>query len=438
MSDPLSEQTLRPIYGAEKASAIRQYLQDFEQFKVNFPQQVPTIREANGRKLLLLTAPVAIPRPNGTKTMITLGLLFTAQFPEHPPHCAIMLQSGQRLVPNHPLVASNGVVRLPQLPFLREQPHPSLCDILFAVTEAFENDFPLTVGDGASPAASSSASPTGSWNNRDPAGSSPAQAQNYGQQQTPVSTGQGSASNGSPQQPRYVDPNTAPPAPPPQIPPQYQQPNSSPPPPPQRSFSPPPRVKEAQLMEKVLLDLRLKGEEHIKFRKEALAHLEGLQNAVQSQQKATEALIERKQTLLTTAPEMHRVSEMVKEWRETKAMTSASSCVVPVDDLHAHALELLAQNHAADDVMDLLERKLKKGFISCDDYLKAVSDIARQQFIARLLLKRTQARISADQNSRQLARKFPTLDPQMITEILKTSDYDVGETERRLTELTTT
>jgi hypothetical protein len=192
---------------------------------------------------------------------------------------------------------------------------------------------------------------------------------------------------------------------------------------------------ERELSEKVLLDLRLRGEAYIQMKMEAMGHLNALHAANAELQSQHDTVLDHKTMLLTTAPELHKITDIVKKWVDTGAMPNASSCVVPQDALHEQAIELLAQNHAADDVMELLEKRLRKGLMSIDDYLKAVSDVARQQFIARLLLRRVQDRVAAESNARMLCRQFPNFDQQMIAEILKTADYDLTEAQARLAEL---
>lgn len=430
-SDPLADQSLIPIYGVDRTKAIKAFLKEFEQYKSNFPTQTAQLKEAAGRKLLLIQAPITVSLPTGPLG-VTLGLLFTTQFPEHPPHCAVLLQPGERLAPNLTYVAPNGVLRLPQLPFLRTTPKPSFCDLLLAATHAFENEFPLEIqglvrtplqqqqqqpvpnSAGLSRVSPVAGHPISPGYPGDPMGSS-------------LNQSQGGA-------PRFTDPNAglnrA------QANPGSPAPTSNPAGSPAVSAPPAQRPIEKALAEKVLLDLRLKGEDHLRFRKQALEHYAKLKSSRLTLEREQEALIEKKQTLLTTAPEMEKVANMVKEWKQNSAMPTASSCIVPHDELHAQAIELIAQNHAADDVMELLEKRLKKGYMSCDDYLKAVSEVARKQFLAKLLLKRVNARISADLNTRNLAKAFPSLDPQLIGEILRSSDYDVSTTERRLRDLT--
>jgi hypothetical protein len=427
-SDPLADQSLIPIYGVDRTKAIKAFLKEFEQYKSNFPTQTAQLKEAAGRKLLLIQAPITVSLPTGPLG-VTLGLLFTTQFPEHPPHCAVLLQPGERLAANLTYVAPNGVLRLPQLPFLRTTPKPTFCDLLLAATHAFENEFPLEIqGLVRTPLQQQPVAGGAGPNGVSPVAGHPT-SPGYPADSMNQSQGQGAA-------PRFADPNAGltrpqvPGSPAPTSTPTN--PMGSP------AVAPPPvqRPIEKALAEKVLLDLRLKGEDHLRFRKQALEHYGKLKSSRLTLEREQEALIEKKQTLLTTAPEMEKVANMVKEWRQNSAMPTASSCIVPHDELHAQAIELIAQNHAADDVMELLEKRLKKGYMSCDDYLKAVSEVARKQFLAKLLLKRVNARISADLNTRNLAKAFPSLDPQLIGEILRSSDYDVSTTERRLRDLT--
>ncbi|RNF11548.1 hypothetical protein TraAM80_00881 [Trypanosoma rangeli] len=74
--------------------------------------------------------------------------------------------------------------------------------------------------------------------------------------------------------------------------------------------------------------------------------------------------------------------------RGVDASEDSSTCIVPVDDLQARALELLSEVYALDDVLELLERSLKAGQLSCEEYVRRVSDIGRKQFEARFLFAR--------------------------------------------------
>ncbi|ORC88394.1 uncharacterized protein TM35_000172660 [Trypanosoma theileri] len=65
-----------------------------------------------------------------------------------------------------------------------------------------------------------------------------------------------------------------------------------------------------------------------------------------------------------------------------------STCIVPADELQARALELLGEIHASDDSLELLERSLKAGQLSCEEYVRRVSDVGREQFEARFLFGR--------------------------------------------------
>ena len=143
--DPAIDQQLVSIYGQGKTQQIRNYLREFQPYKSNFAPQTPTLREAGGRKLLLISCPLSItPWGRSLPLVLNMGLLFTMQFPESPPHCAVMLNQGERLVNNHPLVAGSGVVRLPLLPYLQALTHAaSLMDLLLACTAAFEESYPV-------------------------------------------------------------------------------------------------------------------------------------------------------------------------------------------------------------------------------------------------------------------------------------------------------
>ncbi|KAH9578623.1 Steadiness box (SB) domain [Trypanosoma melophagium] len=95
----------------------------------------------------------------------------------------------------------------------------------------------------------------------------------------------------------------------------------------------------------------------------------------------------------------------------TDSLEFHSMCIVPADDLQARALELLGEIHASDDSLELLERALKAGQLSCEEYVRRVSDVGREQFEARFLFGRVTEAVN--RSSSGSGRRLPQSPPRV-------------------------
>jgi hypothetical protein len=114
---------------------------------------------------------------------------------------------------------------------------------------------------------------------------------------------------------------------------------------------------------------------------------------------------------------------------------AAAGCLEPQGELHDQALALLAEVHTYDDVIELVERKLKKGIITVDVYLRDVSDIARRQFMARYLLKKAYGALTATQSLALLNARFSQVDAAVVAAVLSEFNYNCAAAGAHLAEM---
>ena len=376
--------SLVPIYGPDKAKEILRYLNEFETYKNWFPPVEMQFHAAHGTTLLLLECSLVIEReeePALAPYPIRVGVLFTSQFPQQPPCCAILPRDGEQIKNGHRAVTSSGAIRLLQVLAQPVAQPPPLHEILMALAECFKNELPV-VGPPAAPA-----------------------------------------------QPRCSNSQQIP-APPASPPPPYEQQQV-------HSTARPASSLEQEVVAKTLLRLREMGDAYLAQREQVLRQKEHLESSHKMLEALVASLLEKKRLLLLAGPEMNEVTQRVREWNTGKDQLTAETCLQAKDALHGQALELLAHIQADDDVMDLLEKKLKKGGIKCDDYLREVTDVARQQFIERYTLKKVCSRLSCDLNARLLAKKYSSYDPSMISEVLRSCNYSMAAADAQLASMAT-
>lgn len=63
-------------------------------------------------------------------------------------------------------------------------------------------------------------------------------------------------------------------------------------------------------------------------------------------------------------------------------------CLVAENALQNRSVELIAEIHASEDALQLIEEGLRMQQLSCEEYVKYVSQLVRDQFIARFLQQR--------------------------------------------------
>lgn len=332
-------ESLLPVYGQERGSAIVKYIQAFLPYASNFQPIVGTVSEQRlagigGQPLLSLTCPLLVQCKDAQNTVLVVKVLFPIQFPERAPFVALTLPSNAQFKPDHSVVGQHGVIRLGMLPLLQNGPLPpySLCDVLLAITDALGNEYPFVLDSHVSGSATA-----------------PAEA-------SPV------AASAPPQSPVAKAPQ-----------------------------KPPPRPREMAAAKSLMLHLGNHDvEDFLTVQLEASNALEALgadRSALQAVLAALTSESAQTVTLQERTGELRSLMDSLKESMSEDALKSAlanpDKLLTTTDDASSAALQLLSEIHAYDDAMLLEEQLLRKGIVQAEDYVKKVSDYARAQFRSR-------------------------------------------------------
>ncbi|KEG06711.1 hypothetical protein DQ04_12621010 [Trypanosoma grayi] len=394
-------------YSPAAATAISTYIGEFLAYIHNFGTISCSFLKQDNQSLLFLVCPLYVVPPGVNKTeancrdtetaLLHVGVLFPSMFPSVLPFCSVMANrcshKGVKWTTRQSsrVLAPNGSVQLCELSLLKGSTPPySLLEILVALTEQFELEFPLI----------------------------PVNLAGQSKTAAPGAVRGGGATTFSDTERNAV-------------------------------------IRRAS--EAVLLHVLSKADKYLETREEALRHLQRLYQSDGALREARALLGKRKEELQQYAPAMWKVERLVSTCSHLpNSLEVHSTCIVPADDLHARALELLGEIHASDDLMDLLERSLKAGQLSCDEYVRLVSDLSRKQFEARFLfghvaeaVNRTTATGSGSPlpsapprnrpnhgkvevpskigNEEVLRREFPEVGPDVVKAVLNLADGNLAD-----------
>ncbi|KAH9578612.1 Steadiness box (SB) domain [Trypanosoma melophagium] len=365
-------EVLRKHYAPAVATAISKYLEDFMVYLSNFGTITASFCKHDAQMLLTLDCPLFVtpPAKNSTNTNntgntsnsnssggpqpLTVAVVFPAVFPTIPPFCSVVpggaYQQWRVRQPSR-VVAANGAVQLPELSLLKGATPPySLLEVLLALTEQFELEFPLL--------------PAGKLTPPRPATSTQGRNKNINNAVATTMTEE--------ERRRTIQ-----------------------------------RAAEA-----LMLHMLSKADGYLDTREESLRHLRRLYRCGGAMREARTLLEQRKADLLRFSPELGKVEKITTTLEQLPDKIEVHSmCIVPADDLQARALELLGEIHASDDSLELLERALKAGQLSCEEYVRRVSDVGREQFEARFLFGRVTEAVN--RSSSGSGRRLPQSPPRV-------------------------
>nr|CCD13374.1 unnamed protein product [Trypanosoma congolense IL3000] len=367
-----STEVLARHYGPVVGAKVKKYIDEFMPYADNFSSISCSLINDDKQLLLAISCPIhvappkeileAIPR-EGRMYPVRVEIIFPSTFPNEPP-IVRLLMGGFRIgkvvkwVVKQQLrgIATDGTINLRELPLLQQTESPySLLEILVALTEEFEENFPLVPEDPAdlTPPCRS-------------AGVTTATALDSG---LDVGPSAGTA--------RFAAASTSVVSPPVAAPALTTAANV---------------VREMTLQracDAIFSHLQYKAEGYLDMRAAAAEHLFKLSTTSGQLSTALTALERRKEELLQHMPAPGKIEQLTSALEQVEnSMEERSKCIVPADDLQAHALELLGEIHASDDVLELLERSLREGQIACEEYIRRVMDVGRQQFESRFLFDR--------------------------------------------------
>ncbi|ESL05731.1 hypothetical protein TRSC58_06608, partial [Trypanosoma rangeli SC58] len=331
---------LRVHYSQAAATEINKFVGDFMVYLNNFGTIRSSFSVKDNQTLLVLQCPLFVTPPQSGDTggqrnnkdlpPLLVEIYFPLMFPSVPPRCSVVAEKYKHegvekwsIRQPSQVVASNGSVHLSKLSLLSGATPPySLLEILLALTEQFELEFPLvsahqTVRDSVNNSSHGRCARLTNMSNE------------------------------------------------------------------QRS------TLEKKAAEALMLHLLSKAEGYLDTREKSLNRIAHLYKCGGAMREARGLLEEKRSELLPYSLTVEKVEKLVEKFTQLPDNLEVhSTCIVPVDDLQARALELLSEIHALDDALELLERSLKAGQLSCEEYVRCVSDIGRKQFEARFLFAR--------------------------------------------------
>ncbi|CBZ36835.1 hypothetical protein, conserved [Leishmania donovani] len=311
-------------YSPVAASAITYAISNFLPYANNFPNA--KVRLTPGKDIAeplhfecFLTIRKSPQDTQGTPLLVVIS--FADHYPQQMPSAVLVPPPGGEKI-KHPysVMSIDGRIQVECLSFLRGVVRPySLLDMLLAISEQFELEYPLVGANYVPPTAAASdllSAQSAELSDMDPARQS--------------------------------------------------------------------LVQEAA--ERVVIDVNQKASKYLDMREQALLYLQKLNESNRELQRAKEILTEHQDELQEYLPSVGNVSSLVRQLDgHEDTVEEHANCLVPADPLQARALELLAEIHAADDTLALLEEGLKRELMTCDDYVKNVSDVGREQFVSRHL-----------------------------------------------------
>ncbi|KPI90867.1 hypothetical protein ABL78_0100 [Leptomonas seymouri] len=381
-------------YPPVAASAITYAVSNFLPYANNFPNSRARVTPGNGiAEPLHLECFLMIRKPpNGISTPLLLVLSFTDQYPQQIPSAVLVAPPGnEKIKKPYPVMSPDGRIQVECLSFLRgvERPYP-LLDMLLAISEQFELEYPLVGLDYRSPTKSHA---------------------------TTV-------------------PNLA-----------------------AETVDPTHQALVQEAAEKVVIDINEKASNYLDTREQALQYLQRLNESNRELHKAQEMLQTHQAELQEYVPGVSNVSALLRQLEgHSDTIEEHANCLVPADPLQARALELMAEIHASDDVLALLEDGLKREVFTCDEYVKNVSDVGRDQFVSRFLylrasekLKKSDPGVHAPPSqaspgspstppdvpqrlspTHALQAEFPSTDLEVIRDVLASVNRDVHVARKKL------
>lgn len=338
----ISLQLLLPHYSQEKGRAILRYLGDFLPYLSNFQPIVGGLREVPnilpGSPILYLTCPLLVQCRDGSKSIVVVNVHFLPSFPEKIPIVMFVMPAGAKVREDHAYVTPNGLIRVPQLPLLQHSISPpphSLCEILLAITDVTEEKFPFV------PLSFSNAAPS------------------------PAATPTMSAAAISPNVPSPLPTasKTEPPPPPPPL--------------------PPVRESVSRAAEALMMFLSKRVDAYLEQREVGLQHLARLEEQRKLLESRLPTVAHETSELRTVRTQTAKLCALVEKSAAAQREDSSDDLIQPSGDIHQAALELLSQIHGYDDMLALHDGPLRKGQVTCDGYIKDVSQTARAQFFAK-------------------------------------------------------
>ncbi|KAH8603356.1 Vps23 core domain [Trypanosoma vivax] len=339
LKERIDVEVLRQHYGLPAAMAIDEYIADFIDYLNNFNPVSYSFRGTSEQCPLVLDCPIHVSSSSvtgaqldGALCVLYVEVLFPQEFPSLSPICRVLAHrcstgsvASWSISRHSKIVTPEGLVRLENISQLAGASSPyTLFDILMALIENFSQEFPLV----------------------------------------PSST-LAEGGEGSPR-----------PCAPPGV-----------------VMRTPMSNERAALLQRagetVMAHLFTKADEYLHTRVRVLKYQDILNRSCEQLHEAEVSLRNKKSELLKYSPCIGRVEELVEALGHVpNSLEEHSMCIVPVDELQARALDLLGEIRACDDVLELLERALKLGQISCDEFVRRVSDVGREQFVARFIFGR--------------------------------------------------
>ncbi|KAG5496160.1 hypothetical protein JKF63_02461 [Porcisia hertigi] len=136
----------------------------------------------------------------------------------------------------------------------------------------------------------------------------------------------------------------------------------------------------------VVINLNEKAKGYLETRQQALLHLQKLNETNRELHKAKDVLMKHHERLQKYVPTVGDVSSLLHQLDGfSDTVEEHADCLVVADPLQMRALELMAEIHASNDTLALLEEGLKRELLTCDEYVKRVSDVGREEFVSRHL-----------------------------------------------------
>lgn len=389
-------------YPPVTASAITYAVNSFLPYANNFPNSRARLTPGKGvAEPLHLECFLMIRKtPTDAGTPLLVVLSFTDQYPQQIPSAVLVAPPGnEKIKQPYPVMAPDGRIQVECLSFLRgvERPYP-LLDMLLAISEQFELEYPLVGPDYRPPTAAAAAGG--------------------------LAAGAG------------VVPNLS-----------------------SQNVNPARQALVQEAAEKVVIDINEKASNYLDTREQALQYLQKLNESNRELHKAKEMLQTHQEELQEYVPSVGNVSSLLRQLDgHSDTIEEHANCLVPADPLQARALELMAEIHASDDLLGLLEDGLKREVFTCDEYVKNVSEVGRDQFVSRFLYLRASEKLKKSDNgipllssrhsssspgsppdvpqrlspTHALQTEFPTTDLEVIRDVLASVNNDVPVARQQL------
>ncbi|CCW62764.1 unnamed protein product [Phytomonas sp. EM1] len=147
--------------------------------------------------------------------------------------------------------------------------------------------------------------------------------------------------------------------------------------------------------EKVFINLNQKTSSYLDTRKQSLKYLEELRVKRNELEKAKADLMNHKQRLSEYLPNACDISSLLEQLNgHEDTIEEHAKCLIPGNELQARVLELVVDNLALDDMLGLLDDGLKSEKLSCEEYVKLITDLSREQFLARFAYQKIQPQVA--------------------------------------------